>query len=102
MVLQDNRFARDSNGFTQQHHRVVGVMEHIHKHHDVKTLLFKRKISTVKISDREPSLGTCGHFNSLKLQIAALFQEKVVDSSIATSHIENRTVWRNHPRQKIC
>src|ERR1043166_2366854 len=88
MILDCHSQTRNPGGFTQQYQRVVRVMKHVGKHHDVEVAFRKRKGTAIKHRDWNRGSGSLKHVKSLDGEIWPEPQDFARESSVSTAHIQ--------------
>jgi hypothetical protein len=75
----------DSQGFTEQNHRISRMMEHVNEHHAVETSVLIRDHLAVKLMDRNMMMFTNKNSDSGKSGVRTIARNSLAQQSITAA-----------------
>ena len=92
---------RRSRGIPQQEHRIVRVMQYIHKHYDVEATVIVGKRLAVKHRDRNMGLGADEDIDSVYVNVRALLHHQSSEQTVTAADIQDASPPRDQLDQLI-
>jgi hypothetical protein len=95
VILDDHVTLGNPNGFTQQQLRLLNVVQHVHKHHDVHLSRLVWKRPAVELAHRYPCSRPLQYIDAFNFQIRTTPLQHCRQLPVATTHICDGRIPRN-------